>query len=151
MLSVKGVITQGGADTFTSVQVLTGLTADGKAGWDIKGFRVFWSNGYTAVAGDAILNGVLATIPTVTLPNNDAEILRVSWGVQNTAGVAVAFNFEPIKSIEQIDGRVTAQPDLYVHANSTGTGLTNVLYYQIDYEIVKLSDLEVLRLLVGGA
>jgi hypothetical protein len=151
MATYKGVVTQGGADTFTSAQILTGLTVDGKAGWQINGFKAFWSNGYTAAAADAIANCVLSTLTTVTLPNADDEIARVSWAVQNTGGVAVAFSFEPIKKAELTEPRVTAQTDLYVHANSTTTGLTNVFYYEISYEIIKLTDLEVLRLLVGGA
>ena len=147
----KGVVTQGGADTFTAATILTGLTVDGKSGWQINGFKVFWSNGYTAAATDAISNCVLATLATVTLPNSDDEIARVSWAVQNTAGVAVAFNFDPIKKADITEPRVTVQSDLYVHANTTTTGLTNVFYYEISYDIVKLTDLEVLRLMVGGA
>lgn len=147
----KGVVTQGGADTFTAATILTGLTVDGKSGWQINGFKAFWSNGYQAAAADAISNCVLATLATVTLPNSDDEIARVSWGVQNTAGVAVAFNFDPIKKADITEPRVTVQSDLYVHANTTTTGLTNVFYYEISYDIVKLTDLEVLRLMVGGA
>lgn len=151
MATLKGTLTQGGADTFTAGQILTGLTADGKSGWEITGFKAFWSNGYTAAAADAIFNAVLATINTVTLPNSDDEICRASWGVQNTAGVAVAMTFEPMKKADLTETRVTVQPDIYVHANSTGTGLTNVIYYELSYEIIKLSDIEVLRLMVGGA
>lgn len=151
MALYKGVVTQGGADTFTAATILTGLTADGKSGWEITGFKAFWANGYTAAAADAICNAVLATIATATLPNSDDEICRAAWAVQNTAGVAVAMNFEPVKRADLTENRVTVQPDLYVHANSATTGLTNVLYYEISYEIVKLTDLEVLRLLVGGA
>lgn len=148
---IKGVVTQTGADAFTSLLLLTGLTVDGKSGWAINSFKAFWSNGYTAAAADSIANLVLATISTVTLPNNDAEIARVSWGVQNTAGVAVAFDFEPIKKADFTEPRVTVQSDLYIHANTTTTGLTNVFYYELSFDIVKLSDLEVLRLAVGGA
>lgn len=148
---LKGVVTQGGADTFTALTLLTGLTVDGKSGWEIKSFKAFWSNGYTAAAADAIANVVLSTIATVTLPNNDAEIARVSWGVQNTAGVAVAMDFEPIKFADFTEPRVTVQSDLYIHANTTTTGLTNVFYWEMSFDIVKLSDLEVLRLAVGGA
>lgn len=151
MPSIKGVVTQGGADTFTAANILTGLTSDGKSGWEITGFRAFWSNGYLAAAQDAVANCVLATIATVTLPNNDDEIARVSWGVQNTGGVAVAMNFEPIKVMALPEIRVTVQPDLYIHANTITTGLTNVFYYELTYNVVKMTDLEVLRLLVGGA
>lgn len=149
----KGVVTQGivGSDTFTAAAILTNLTVDGKTGWEITGLKAFWANGYTGTATDAIANVVLATLATVTQPNSDDEIARVSWGIQNTGGVAVAFPFEPIKKADISEPRVTVQPDLYIHANTTTTGLSNVFYYEISYELVKLTDLEVLRLLVGGA
>ena len=147
----KSLVTQGGADTFTAATILTGLTVEGKSGWLIKGLKAFWSNGYTAAATDAVTHLVLATIATITSPNADDEIARVSWGVQNTAGVAVAFNYEPIKLGIMQEPRLTVQSDLYVHANTIGTGLTNIIYFEIEYEIVKLTDIEVLRLMVGGA
>jgi hypothetical protein len=150
-LLVKGVVTQTGADTFTSGTISTGMTADGKAGWEILGLKVFWSNGYLAAAADAIANAVLATINTVTLPNNDDEIARVSWAVQNTGGIAVAMVFEPSKKADLTQSRVTVQDELYIHVSTTTTGLTNVMYYELEYDIVKLTDIEVLRLLVGGA
>ena len=150
MTILRGVITQGGADTFTSQSIDTQLSADGKAGWQINALKCYWSNGYTAAAADAIANLVLATISTATLPNDAREIARVSWAVQNTAGVAVAFNFEPIKMAVILEPRITVQPLIYIQANTTSTGLTNVMYWELDYEIVKLADLEVLRLLVGG-
>ena len=151
MPRIKGVVTQGGNDTFTAGTIDTGLTADGKVGWEITGFKAFWSNGYTAAAADAIANAVLATIATVTTFDSDDEIARVSWGVQNTAGVAVAMTFDPIKVADFAETRVTVQPNIYVHAASTTTGITGVIYYEVDYEVVKLTDLEVMRLLVGGA
>lgn len=147
----KGVITQTGADTFTAATILTGITVDGKAGWEITGFKAFWSNGYTAAAADNIANCVLSTVATVTTPNLDSEIARASWSVQNTAGVAVAFGFQPTIKSDLTEPRLTAQPDLYIHANTTTTGLVNVFYYEISYNIIKLSDIEVLRLMVGGA
>ena len=148
---IKGSVTQGGADTFTAATILTGLTVEGKSGWLIKALKAFWSNGYTAAAADYLATCVLATIATVTNSNADDEIARVSWGVQNTAGVAVAFNFEPSKLAYILEPRLTVQSDLYIHANSTGTGLGNIMYYEVEYEIVKLTDIEVLRLMVGGA
>ena len=147
----KSLVTQGGADTFTAATILTGLTVEGKSGWLIKGLKAFWSNGYTAPAGDAVTHCVLATIATITSPNSDDEIARVSWGVQNTAGVAVAFSYDPVKLAIMQESRLTVQSDLYVHANTIGTTLSNILYFEIEYEIVKLTDIEVLRLMVGGA
>lgn len=148
---MKGQMTQTGVDTYTSLQVLTGLTVDGKSGWEITGFKVYFANGYQAAATDAIMSTSLATVATATTPASENEIARVAWAVQNTAGVAVAFNFEPSKKADLTEPRVTVQSDLYVNCASTTTGLTCNLFYEIAFNIVKLTDLEVLRLAVGGA
>lgn len=147
----KGTVVQTGADAFTATRILTGLTVDGKAGWSIKSFKVTWLLGYTAVAADNIANCVLSTITTATTPDLDDEIGRVSWSVQNTAGVAVAMIFEPMKLLVLPEPRVTAQTDLYIQCNTTTTGLTNTMYWELEFDIVKLTDLEVLRLMVAGA
>jgi len=151
MAIIRGVLTQTGADTFTQAVIDTNLTVDGKSGWQILGFKATWLLGYTVAATDNILSAILSTrVTTVTLPSETEEIARVSWAVANTAGVAVAYPFEPIKSADVLETRITVQPNLYVSASSTTTGLTNVLYYEFTYEPVKLSDLEVMRLLQGG-
>jgi hypothetical protein len=49
------------------------------------------------------------------------------------------------------EGRVTVQPFIYLGIESSGTANANDVVFRVYYEIVKLSDLEVLRLLAGGA
>lgn len=149
ILRVK--VTQGGADTFTATSIDTGLTSDGKSGWLIKGIKAFWENGYLAAAADQSISAILTTQSTVTTPVDDEELGRVNWSVANTAGVAVAYPLQLQKEIMASADRVTVQPLLYAQVSSVTTGLTNVVYFEIDYEVVRLSEIEVLRLLIGGA
>lgn len=146
----RGVVTQGGADTFTAATIDTNMTVDGKSGWLITAFSGYWSQGEAVAAADWDANLVLATQATATLFNDDEEIYRLNWGMQNTAGVAVATPVGLIKRELLIEPRLTVQPLLYVHANTQLTGATNVFYYEIHYDIQKLTDLEVLRLLQAG-
>jgi len=146
----RGVVTQTGADTFTVGTIDTNITADGKSGWEIQSFSGYWSNGETVAAGDAEANLILSTQATVTTFDMDEELYRLNWAVVNTAGVAVTYTHGLVKREELIVPRLTVQPALYVHVSSTTTGAANVMYYEVSYEIVKLSDLEVLRLLQGG-
>jgi hypothetical protein len=83
--------------------------------------------------------------------NQSAEIARVNWAIANTAGVAVAFPVDQIKQDVLIEPRITAQPLLYMGVSSATTGAANTVHWEIEYNIVKLSDVETLRLLVGGA
>ena len=148
---IRGTVTQGGADTFTSDMIDTNLSVDGKSGWQILAMKCFWSNGYSLAAIDCTVNGLLSTKSTITTMDESEELTRINYAVQNTGGVAVAFPLEQIKSTVPLGERITVQPALYFHVASAGSGQANILSYEIEYEIVKLTELEIMRLLVGGA
>lgn len=144
-------VTQGGADTSASVAIDTGLTVDMKTGIQVIGMEVVWVNGEPAAAGDIeVIAGLTTTSSAPSFISAD-EICRLEWGVQNTGGVAVAVPYEPFKQLIMIEPRVTVQPILYFWAVSQNTGQANNLQARIYYETVKLTDLEVMRLLVGGS
>jgi hypothetical protein len=152
MPSIKQLVTQSGNDTATAVAIETGLTADGKSGWQINGIEAYWSDGNTVAAADWKLDAILNTLGAgLTTVASDDEIARVSWGLQNTAGVAVAVPYEPSKQYFLVEPRVTVQPFIYASVESTSTSQANDVIFVVYYEIVKLTDIEVLRLLAGGA
>ncbi len=151
MPRIVELVTQGGADTATRVQVLTGLTADGKSGWQINRIEAFWKDGLTVAAADHVVNAVVSTVDADTEFGDDDEIARISWGLQNTAGVAVAVAFDPQKATDLFEPRITVQPSIYLGVQSTTSGIANDVIIAVYYEIVKLSDIEILRLLAGGA
>ena len=65
--------------------------------------------------------------------------------------MAVAIPYEPVKRNVLLEPRVTVQPQLIFRLESTNTGQANNVVIAVYYDIVKLTDLEVLRLLAGGA
>lgn len=148
---IKQLVTQGGVDTFTAGTIDTDMTADGASAWQINKIRAFWADGYTAAAGDQILSAVLSTQATATVPTDAQEIDRVVFAVSNTGGVAVAYPMDLVKEVYPSAERLTVQPNLYLHVDSTGTGLANDVYFEIEYTIIKLTNNEVLRLLIGGS
>lgn len=148
---IKKLVTQAGNDTFTSAAIATALTVDGKVGWNIMAMEAYWSDGAAVAAGDWYLNAKLATISTTTAFSDDDEICRLDWGMQNTGGVAVSVPYEPFRGLSLAEPRVTVQPNIYVSVESSGTSQANDVIFRVYYEIVKLTDLEVLRLMAGGA
>jgi len=148
---VKKLVTQSGSDTFTTGTIETGLTVDGKAGWSITAIEAYWADGSAVAAADWFLNAKLATISTSTNFQDADEIARLSWGMQNTAGVAVSVAYQPYQGFGLLEPRITVQPELYCGIESSGTSQANDVVFRVYYEIVKLSDLEVLRLLQGGS
>lgn len=151
MPSIRTLVTQGGADTFTSVAIDTNLTSDGKTGWNILGIRALWVDLAAIAAADHTLYASVQTESTVLTFADEELIDEVGWGLQNTGGVAVAVAVEPIKEHFLFEPRVTVQPTIYVAVASTSTSGTNDVIIEVFYEVVKLTDLEVLRLLAGGA
>jgi len=147
----RGTLIQSGANTFTQATIDTNLTIDGRTGWAITGFKCWASTLYTEVTtADYTLAGILATqATTVTTPDDNEEIARIQWA-NNFSTAAVAYPVEPIKLAEMLETRLTVQPQLYFGIDSAGLTAAARIYYEFSYDIVKLSELEVMRLLVGG-
>jgi len=151
MPTIKGTITQSGSSTYTSSEIETNLTVDGKAGWDIKAFRGFYSNFYTQNAADIFQNLILSTLATATTFDQDDEICRCAWQAGGTLFTDAWAVMVPIQQALFSGSRLTVQPTLYVNSQATGQSAAGVMYWSMDYEIIKLTDIEVLRLLQGGA
>lgn len=148
----KKLVTQSGNDAATSSTWETGLTADGKTGLSILGFHAYWADGQAVAAADWKLSAIINTTgASSTTPASDDELARVEWALQNTGGVAVAVPLEPNKSFVLPEERITVQPEIFLCVESASTGQANDVIFVVQYELVKLSDVEVLRLLAGGA
>lgn len=144
--------TQGGADTVLSSSMnLPAL--DGKSGYQINAIEVYWKNSESVAAADyEVYVAVQKIAGTLTERIGvDDWIVGVSWGQQNTAGVAVVASVEPYKSQILIEPIVTVVPDLQVVSFSSSTGQANQFAVIVHYDVVKLTELEYLRLLAGGA
>lgn len=151
MAIVRGLTTQAVANTFIQVAIDTNLTSDGKAAWAIRRFRAFFSGFYVQPAADMIAEAILSTqITTVTTMIDPEELARCSVAVANTAGVAVAFPLDLHQEAIILGERLTVQPTLYVGHSSAGLTTVGSVYWELEYDVIKLTDLEVLRLLVAG-
>lgn len=150
MPSIRTLVTQSGADTFTATAIAL-AALDGKSGYQINGIRAMWKDGAAVAAADATLYASVQVAATELTFLDDELIDYVAWGIQNTGGVAVAVPYEPIKEHELFEPRLTVQPDIYVTVASANTSQANDVVIEVFYEITKLSELEYLRLLAGGA
>jgi hypothetical protein len=147
----RELVTQGGADTETRVAIATGITAAGREVMAITAIEAMWSDGAAVAAADWSLQAYVNTSDVGFDFELATTVTAVSWGMQNTAGVAVSVPYEPVKRWELLEPRITAQPNIYVGVASAGTGQANDVVIQVHYKLVKLTELEVLRLLAGGA
>jgi hypothetical protein len=151
MSLVRTLVTQSGNDTTTSVSIETNLTADGKALWEILGLECYWVDGAAVAAADWSLDAYVGTVTGALAASSADRIASNSWGMQNTGGVAVAVPYKPMQRNILMESRFTAQPNLFMTVQSSGTGQANDVILIVQYRIVKSTDNEVLRMLVGGA
>lgn len=147
---IRQLVTQTGNDTRTAI-ALQLPSLDGKSAYQIEGMRCIWYDCNTVAAADYRLFAYIATEDAALVPSDDEWVIDVGWACQNTAGVAVAFAVEPVKSSQLAMPRLTVQPYVYVVVDSVSTGQANDVYFEVYYSIQKLSEIEYLRLLAGGA
>lgn len=150
----KGVVVLPAAGTFTQAVFDTNITAESKYGLEITGFKAYMrSRDATGieVPESNLIECILATqITTITTPDETEEIARVGWGLRFSTAASMA-ETEPEKVAFMLEPRLTVQPTLYIGVKGSVTiGAITDIYYEISYSIVKLSDIELLRLLVGG-
>jgi hypothetical protein len=65
----------------------------------------------------------------------------------STSGIQV----DSERIVTFVQPRLTVQPNLYINVSSAGMTVGNTIYVEVFYEIVKLTDIEVMRLMQGGA
>ena len=147
---IRQLVTQSGVDTRTAV-ALALPSLDGKSAYLLEGARCCWYDCHSVAAADWRLFAYVAVEDAALNPNDDEWVMDVSWACQNTGGVAVALTVEPTKQTQLILPRATVQPYVYCVVDSTATAQANDVYFEVFYSIQKLSEIEYLRLLAGGA
>jgi hypothetical protein len=152
MSQIKKAVVQSGLNTLTSVMIPTGLTVDGKSGWNIKRITAkFASPESISSAVDTFVFLQLNTeAGSQSFEDNDS-VAYLMWFVSGMAGSTSAFQLMPSEQWNSDLGRLTVQPNLYITVSSQGLVSAAVFYVEVEYEVVKLTDLEVMRLMQGGA
>lgn len=151
MAIARYLVTQSGNDATTSV-AMNLFPLDGKSGYEFTAIEVYWKNGESVAAADYEVY-VAAQKVAGTLADRIYEedwIMGVSWGQQNTAGVAVVDSLEPQKQQILIEPIVTVSQTLNVVCFSSSTAQANQVAVVVHYNVVKLTELEYLRLLAAG-
>ena len=156
MSIIKGTLTQSAPNAFTQSIVDTNIQVDGKTGWAISGFRVYNETLHSNAPNDLRIAVALSTVNTQTAFNSLDELARVAWGSVYEPGTSATTTsmlagVEPIKAAILLEARLTVQPQIFVQVTSVGSNVASVLFFEVQYELIKLSDIELLRLLVGGA
>jgi hypothetical protein len=143
-------VTQTGADTFTAEQLIL-PQLDGKSGYLFKYIRAMWLQSTSVTPADSWLKAMLQTVATPQTFDSDDVIDAVGWGITTMAAAQATMFADLFKEHELNEPRLSVQPDIYVGIKSSATTQINSVIVEVGFEIVKLSELEFLRLLAGGA
>lgn len=151
MAIARYLLTQGGSDTLASA-AMNLFPLDGKSGYQINSLEVYWKNAENAAPADwEVYVAVQKSAIGLTDRIGDEDwIVGASWAQQNTAGVAVTLQIEPYKKEILIEPIVTVSQTLNVVAFSSGTAQANSFSLIVHYDVIKLSEIEYLRLLAAG-
>jgi len=153
MSSIKKSMLQTGVNVTTELAIPTLLTVDGKSGWNILG-----------------MNLILSGLGPAVVPTTDAQALvelNTEAGVQNFddpdniifhqfqfSGIAASTSgYQVFNTVQHtlILPRLTVQPNLYLNLSTSGLAQVLTVNVEIVYETVRLTDVEVMRLMQGGA
>jgi len=153
MSYIKKSLAQTGANATTELAIPTLLTVDGKAGWSILGMDIYVSGLGAAV--NAVADGqCLIELNTEATPQSYDDPDNIIFHQFQFSGITASTTALQVFGGEQVRlilPRLTVQPTLYLNISSSGLLTAVTANIQIVYEIVKLSDIEVMRLMQGGA
>lgn len=151
MPQIIKAVTQSGADTTTTVAIPTGITPDGKMLMRITGAQIFWNDAsLVAPAAGFRVRWTLNRTDAMGAFASEAMMLLHEWAVAATATPNGFVAIDPLIQVRPMEPEYTAQPYLYLGVASTASGAANTVVARVQYELVKATDVEVLRMLGAG-
>jgi hypothetical protein len=149
---LKYILQQSTANVDAIVTVPTLLTVDGKMGWEVTRVRAYLADVSGVVSTTDITMSIQLNTETGLQGFTDPDqICALGYLFQGTAGGTSAFQVNPIAEWFSEAGRITVQPNLYLLLHTIGAGAVVIAGVEIEYRTVTLTNLEVMRLLQGGA
>lgn len=150
---IKKLLTQTAVNTSLEVAVPTLLTVDGRQGWNLTGFRWNYNNLQNAVASTANAYSILQVNTETGLQTFDDpdNVFYINYLFHGVAASTSAMQIMGSGVQELPEPRTTVQPELYFRLETSGMTIPVTVGVELTYEIVKLTDMEVMRLLQGGA
>jgi hypothetical protein len=138
--------TQGGADAFVETAITTNLVPSD--GYAFKLTKMFWdATGYEGLGNNMTTEfGLSRDTKAAVARYSDADCMYYNGYIieEITSGALQ----RPLSGeVDFPDGIYVVEPTIYLDLDSTGTSATKTLHVRLYYEEVKLSEVEILRLL----
>lgn len=145
-------LSQSVANTDAELIIPTLLTVDGRMGWNITKLKCFLTNtlGLTATTDCSLELQLNTETGTQNFVDKD-NIAQLKFLYNGTAASTSGYWVESSQEWASEVGRLTVAPNLYARLITAGFTAFTYVNFEIEYETVKLTDMEVMRLLQGGA
>jgi len=143
---------QGGADAFAEITEPTGISPASGFCWELIRVEVMIPNSVAieAIAADFSISWALSRDTSAALADlSDADTIYAE-------GFAVPLNTNGSAEVNRLwtytppPGTIVVSPNIYGTIDSTGTSLTLDIDMRVYYQEVKISEVEILRLLTQG-
>lgn len=140
-------LTQGGADTFVQGSVDTGILPENGLAYKVNEIEISFSSSFAGLSADAVCRwSVTRDTKTGVAALSDPDVfLEDGFAVSLTTSGQILV---PQKyRYPGLSGVYLVEPTVYAQLGSSGTGLTNVATMRLYYETIKVSEIDILRIL----
>ena len=152
MTIIKQQVLQTTPNQTVFAQLPTLLTVDGKQGWKIVHVAAhFVSANFVSPLVDTVIDFQLNTETGIQGFADADNICNLNWRISGIAASTSAFQLATKQEWSSDIGRLTVQPILFMALYTEGLTAAAYVNVEVEYELVRLSDMEVMRLLQGGA
>lgn len=144
--------TQGSADAFIEAEEITGIDPSSARGWMLTRLEVMFSQaaGLQGLSADSAIQWALTRDTKAALASLDDSDVIVCGGIFNALTTSGEIVVPSLWLYEFPAGVIVVEPSIYMHLDSAATGLTLTAHARLYYEEVKLSEVEILRMLTQG-
>ncbi len=145
-------LTQGSSDAFVQASEVTGIDPGAGRGWLCKRLELEFpiASGLQGMSADSAVSFAMTRDSKAAvsgLDDSDTMAVISFSNALTTSGEVIVPN---TWKYEFPEGVIVVEPTIYCHLDSTATGLTMTGNVRLYYEEVKLSEVEILRMLTQG-
>jgi hypothetical protein len=140
-------MTQGSADAFAQGSVSTGIVPEEGIGLEVIGLEFVMPISLNTISADSeILWSLARDTKTAVVSFNDDDCITYdgrsfALTTSGTYEIHNSYRYAPVH------GTFLVEPTIYGQVDSTSTGLTITAYWRIYYQEVKMSEVDILRVL----
>ena len=142
---------QGGADAFVQGQLSTLINPSDGVGWMVKKIEMAFSTALAAVSADFNVKYALSRLTKAAMPDYSADDVILADGFSGSLTTSGQIVLPQLISYDVPDGVLVVGDTLYAQLDSDATALTIQAYMRIWYEEVRVTELEILRMIEQDA